>query len=144
MEEQIETTLNGGEFKRLLKQQFSRIKEKYGLKKVEIEVLYFLSRNKEKNTPTDIHCHLKMNKGHISQAIDSLYKKEYIVATTDKEDRRIVHYSVTDQAKETVEDISAIKKEVDDTIFKGITGQEMEVFRVVIKKIENNIREMME
>ena len=43
MDEQLEVALKGGEFKRLFESQFVDIKKRYDLKKVDIEVLYFLS-----------------------------------------------------------------------------------------------------
>ena len=53
MDENIEIALKGGEFKRLLEYQFNIIKSTYGLKKVDIDVLFFLSNCNSENTPTD-------------------------------------------------------------------------------------------
>ena len=45
MEKQVETVLRGARFKKMITSQFSGIAEKYGLKRVEMEILYFLSRS---------------------------------------------------------------------------------------------------
>lgn len=39
MEEQVEVILRGGQFKMLLEKQLLGIREKYGLKRIEVEVL---------------------------------------------------------------------------------------------------------
>ena len=90
MDENIEIALKGGEFKRLLEYQFNIIKSTYGLKKVDIDVLFFLSNCNSENTPTDIYKRLRLNRGHVSQAIDALMKKGYLVAMPDSEDRRSI------------------------------------------------------
>ena len=94
MDHQIESILQGGQFKKLLEEQSLVLRQKYDLKKAELDILYFLSRCGEYNTSTDIHHQLLMNRGHISQAVDSLIKKQYIVAIPDQNDRRDVHYEL--------------------------------------------------
>lgn len=143
MEQQLEVILKGAEFKRLVDNQFSAIKEKYGLRKVEIEVLFFLSVNKEENTPTDIYRYLKLNKGHISQALDALIKKNYICCVLDKNDRRKMHYVITEKAQDTIDEIVLIRCEMEKRIFNNITDEEIEYFARVIKKINDNIEEML-
>ncbi|MDY4692453.1 MAG: MarR family transcriptional regulator, partial [Blautia sp.] len=71
MDGQIESILQGGQFKKLLDEQSAELRRKYDLKKAELEILYFLSRCNGHNTSTDIHYQLTMNRGHISQAVDS-------------------------------------------------------------------------
>lgn len=143
MDERLEVTLKGGEFKRILESQFSGVREKYKLKKVEIDVLYFLARREEYDTPTEIHRHLKLNRGHVSQAIDSLCKRQYIIAIPDKDDRRYMHYSITNEAQEVISDIMEIRKNLDETIFKGITDEELEIYKKVTEKICINMKEML-
>lgn len=106
MEKQVETVLRGARFKKMITSQLSGIIEKYGLKRVELEILYFLSGCGENNTSKDISLNLNMNKGHISQAVESLCRQGYLTATQDKDDRRYVHYTITDKAKAISEDIA--------------------------------------
>ena len=96
MDEKVEVVLKGNEFTRVMQNTFDNIKKKYDLKKVDIEVLLYLSTSKEQNTPTDIHSRMKINRGHISQSIDRLIKKGYLIAAPDADDRRSMHYSVSE------------------------------------------------
>lgn len=143
MDEQLAAALRGGDFKRLLESQFGEIRRKYDLKRVDIEVLYFLSRYDGENTPTDIYRRLRLNRGHISQAIDDLTRRKLIVAVPDKEDRRYMHYCVSESAKVIVEDITGVYVRLEEQLFKGISREELRAYKETTEKIFLNIREML-
>ncbi len=143
MENQIEAILRGGQFKRIMENQLSVIKQRYGLKRIEIEILYFLSQCGESNTSTDIRRHLEMNKGHISQAVERLCCQGYINAIHDREDRRYVHYAVTGKAELVTREMTEIWKNMTMKIFEGISEEELMVFKQVAHKIENNMNELL-
>lgn len=143
MDEQVEIILRGGQFMKLLDEHLRELRQKYDMKRVELEILYFLSKCGENNTSTDIHHQLAMNRGHISQAVDSLCKKHYLVAIPDQNDRRYVHYELTDIAKETVLDISRQHEKMIKEILKGITDEEMQAFKKVAVKIWKNMNALL-
>ena len=66
MDTQIDIILQGGQFKKLLEEQSTELREKYNMKRAELEILYFLSKCGTHNTATDIYHQLMMNRGHIS------------------------------------------------------------------------------
>jgi DNA-binding MarR family transcriptional regulator len=142
MDEQLENTLKGIDFKHLMESQFDLIKKKYDLRKVDIEVLFFLSRCGSENTPTDITKRLNLNRGHVSQAIDILLKKQMISPVADEQDRRCMHYTITTNAVPVIDEIANVKKEMDRQILKGITEEELELFKRISEKMINNIREL--
>lgn len=143
MDEQLEVALKGGEFKHLLENRFVEIRKKYDLKKVDIEVLFFLSRCENDNTPTDIYRHLKLNRGHVSQAIDYLCRRDLIIAIPDKDDRRYMHYKISSRAEEVIKDISSVRESIDRQIFKGISEEELVLYKQITEKIYLNIREIL-
>jgi DNA-binding MarR family transcriptional regulator len=122
--------------------QFDEIKKKHGLKKVEIEVLFFLSKCGNENTPTDITKRLNLNRGHVSQAIDALLKKELIVAAADAQDRRCMHYTITTNAVAVIDEIANAKEKMDRQILNGITEEELEFYKKISNKMIKNIRNM--
>jgi DNA-binding MarR family transcriptional regulator len=142
VDEQLEIALKGGDFKRLIDMQFDEIKKKHGLKKVEIEVLFFLSKCGNENTPTDITKRLNLNRGHVSQAIDALLKKELIVAAADAQDRRCMHYTITTNAVAVIDEIANAKEKMDRQILNGITEEELELYKKISNKMIKNIRQM--
>lgn len=128
---------------KLYEEQLMELRRKYDMKKAELEILYFLSRCGEKNTSTDIHHQLSMNRGHISQAVDGLCRKKYLTAVPDAEDRRYVHYELTDAALEISEEVSRRYSEIGEEIMKDVTEEEMRVFERVSDKIWNNMQRLM-
>ena len=139
MDGQMESILQGGQFKKLLDEQSIELRQKYDLKKAELEILYFLSRCGSHNTPTDIHTQLMINRGHISQAVDSLCRRKFIMAIPDENDRRYVHYEVLDSAKEIVAEMAKRREEMNRQILQGISEEELRVFLEVSLKIKSNI-----
>lgn len=142
MDVQIEAILHGGQFKRLLEEQSMEVRRKYDMKKAELEILYFLSKCGESNTSTDIHHQLMMNRGHISQAVDSLCRRSYITAIPDINDRRYVHYEILDSAREIITELTRKREEINRKILAGISEEELKVFREVSAKIRTNIENM--
>jgi DNA-binding MarR family transcriptional regulator len=142
MDEQLEIALKGHDFKRLLDKQFDEIKKKYNLKKVEIEVLFFLSKCGNENTPTDITKRLNLNRGHVSQAIDVLLKKKLIAAVADEKDRRCMHYTITTNAVSIIDEIANVKNEMDRQVLQGITEEELVMYKKISDKMLKNIREL--
>lgn len=142
MDGQIESILKGGKFRKLMEEQIGEIRKKYDMKKAELEILYFLSHCDGHNTSTDIHDQLLMNRGHISQAVDSLCKRKFISAIPDERDRRYVHYILLDSAREIVRELSTQYEELNCKILDGISEEELEIFQRVAAKIRNNMEKL--
>ena len=142
MDEKVEVVLKGNEFTRVMQNTFDNIKKKYDLKKVDIEVLLYLSTSKEQNTPTDIHSRMKINRGHISQSIDRLIKKGYLIAAPDADDRRSMHYSVSEKADSLICEIKSQKQDLEKRIFEGITEEEVTIYKNITYKIISNLNKM--
>lgn len=142
MDIQIESILQGGHFKRLHEERIIELRRKYNLKKAELEILYFLSHCGGHNTSSDIHYQLMMNKGHISQAVNSLCDKKFLIAVQDKEDRRYVHYEISDSAKEIIEEIIQNRENMNKQILENISEEELMIFKQVASKIAKNIEKL--
>ena len=140
----MESILQGGQFKKLLEEQSLELRRKYDLKKAELDILYFLSHCGAYNTSTDIHHQLLMNRGHISQAVESLIKRNYIVAIPDQNDRRYVHYELLDSAGEMIHEMTKMREETNALILEGIPEEELQVFQAVSEKIKANIEKMIQ
>ncbi len=139
MERQIDNLLHGVQFKQLMEYRIAEIREKYDLRKVDIEILYYLSKSSGRNTSKDIKTDTKINKGHISQSIDRLQKQGLLIFVPDEDDRRCVHLSITDQARPVVQNIETVWNELNNIIFEGITEEEKQVLSVVAGKIARNM-----
>lgn len=144
MERQVVALLRGGQFKQILENYVSEFKSEYGLKRTEIEVLYYLSRNGERNTAKDITLSLNMNKGHLSQTAESLCQKGYVSASKDENDYRIVHYTITKDAARVTEEIDAAIDRLYNALFAGISAEDQEALKRIAAQMTYNIRQIMQ
>ena len=133
--------INGHQFKKLYEREYDWVMKKYNIKKIEIEILYFISQCGEHNTAKDIAKVQYISKAHISNSIEDLYEKIYISVIGDNADRRYFHLSVTESAKPVIEDIEKVREYLLSILFRNITEEESEFMVRISKKIVDNISE---
>jgi DNA-binding MarR family transcriptional regulator len=133
--------INGHQFKKLYEREFDWVMKKYNLKKIEIEILYFISQCGEHNTAKDIAKVQYISKAHISNSIEDLSNKKYISVLGDSTDRRYFHLSVTESARPVIEDIEKVREHLLSILFHNITEEESELMIRISKKIVDNISE---
>lgn len=138
MNSDFETLLNGQQFKKLYEKMSNLITEKYGLHKIEIEILLFL-RSGKYDTARDIAENKFFSKAHISNAIENLAERGYLTGRPDEQDRRCIHLELTKEAEPVCEELEKLRKGLADIIYKDITEEEKRVIIGVAKKIAHNI-----
>lgn len=139
IEEQIQVILRGGQFRQLTELYFAHIKEQYGLKRIELEILYYLSQEGEYNTAVDVCRGLRANKGQVSQAMDSLGKKGCLQAHQDTKDRRYVHFILQESAFEIIEQLSGEFQRMNKAIFEGFDQKELMEFKAMMSRVGRNM-----
>ncbi len=144
MDAEFETLLYGQQFKKLYEKMSNLITEKYGLHKVEIEILLFLKKGKG-DTARDIAENKFFSKAHISHAIEHLAECGYLVGKPDGQDRRCVHLALTEEAEPVCGELLMMREKLMNIVCQGITEEECRMMRQVAKKIACNIsRELMQ
>jgi MarR family 2-MHQ and catechol resistance regulon transcriptional repressor len=133
--------LNGHQFKKIYEKEFENLIKKYNLKKIEIEILYFISQCGDHNTAKDIANDQYISKAHISNSIDDLYRKKYITVLGDKCDRRCIHLNITDLAKPVIEEIEIVRRRLIEILFRNISEEERNMMYHISQKIVKNISE---
>lgn len=140
MDNIMEKILRGGKFNKLIESVLVHdAKERTGLNRIELVIIFLLYRFEELSTLTDICQYMHMNKGHISTTLDGLGKKGYIICQRDKNDRRFVRYQITEKANAFVLDMDNLWKEMSKRLIQGIDGKDLETFNRVASQIEDNI-----
>lgn len=134
----FEKLLNGQQFKKLYDKMSNLITEKYGLHKIEIEILLFLKKG-QYDTARDIAETKYFSKAHISHAIEYLMEHGYLVGKPDTQDRRCVHLTLTKEAEPVCEELIELRARLLDIVYKNITEEEKTVMRQVAKKVAYNI-----
>lgn len=140
MERSIVLLLHGGEFKQLLENRSAVIRERYGLRKIDVEILYYLYRFGERNTSKDIRDTYMFTKGHISQSVERLQRMGLLEPLPDEKDRRCIHFKLTPKAEEAVCSIGKMWEEMTAAIFEGITEQEKHMLHEMAVKMTRNMK----
>lgn len=144
MDWMLEGLLQGTQFQKLYNRRIEDLRKEYNLRKVDIDILYFLYMSGEHNTSKDIGDLNLFNKGHISQSIGRMEDQQLIYAIRDQDDRRCMHIMLTDKAVKAVEEITVLRKQMYNIILKGVTQEEREVLRSVSRKVNDNIKQALE
>lgn len=139
MKRPVEVILRGGQFKQLTEQELTELRKKYDLKRIELEVIYFLSICGGEDTVVSIHDYLNANRGHISQAVFTLCGRGYVTAEQDLKDRRYTHYSLTKEGKEIAAETKLVWDRIISGMFEGIPEKDIETFKRVSVKVSQNI-----
>ena len=139
MDYNLEAMPYGMQFRRLIEKQYEPIESRYGLYKIDMQVLLYLDSAGACNTSKDI---LKLNmftKGHISQALRRLHKKGYIKVEQDIDDRRYAHNLITEEAEQIIKELRSISDKVRRITLEGVTDEERKVLAIVAEKVSKNI-----
>lgn len=123
----------------LYERAFRGTMEKYNMTQFEVDVLGFIHFYPEYDTAKQI-CELReLPKATVSVAVDRLTKKGYLHGERDLKDRRVIHLRITNEASDAVSSISDEYQKFFDTLFSGFTETEKETWRILKKKLGDNI-----
>lgn len=136
----LENLLRGRKLKRVLEQMYQHLRKEHGLKQIEIEIIYYIARTPEQRMISAEICNqLLLNKGQVSQSMESLKNRGYLEALEDEVDKRIVWYHLTDASKEMVRELENGQRIFQRKMFEGISEEERECFKRVATKILCNL-----
>lgn len=138
---ELDLLMSGHQFKKFFEKKYEGIMKKYDLKKVEIEILNFITNCGENDTARDIATIQYISKAHISNSIDHLAHKKYISVIEDCQDRRRFHLRLTETAKPIIDEIEMIRNQIFEILFQNVTEDEKQVLIRITKKITQNISE---
>ena len=141
MDWMLEGLLQGTQFQKLYNRKIEELRKTYNLRKVDVDILYFLFKSGEHNTSKDIFDLNLFNKGHISQSVGRMVRQQVIYIVQDQEDRRCMHIMLTDRAVEIVEKITALREQMYNIILKGVTDEERHVLLQVSRKVNANVKD---
>ena len=139
----LEIVLKGGEFRKYSDSKFALLRKHYEMKRAEFEVIYYLSICRNDDSLVNISDFLNANKGHISSTVYGLIEKGYINSIQDTNDRRYMHFSLTDKGKEVASDIDNVWKDIKNELYYGLTDEEIVAFKQIFHKICKNIEHFM-
>ena len=131
--------INLNKFRKLNERKLENVMKKYDLRKIDMDIIICLATYKDMRTAKDIASMEMFTKGHISQSIKRLKERGYITVSQDENDMRMQNLQVSESTKSIIEEISAIKDELEKTVFDGVTEKELETMKEGFRKRCSNI-----
>lgn len=144
MTNELELLITGRQFRKMCEKEYETIRKKYDLRKIELDILYFLECTKEAQTARDIARIKQISKAHISSAVEKLVEKSMLETREDTADRRRIILQVTRAGKAVVKELVLIRQRMSQIVYKGITEEEQRVMQQVAEKMLKNMQEEME
>ena len=109
------------EVEREYAQYRKKVMMRYHLSAAEVDILLFLANNSQFDLATDIVRVRKMQKSHVSLAVNGLSEKGYLRKEGDTADRKKVHLKLEPAAAECVCYGQKCQKEFGESLFCGIS-----------------------
>ena len=126
---------SGAQIRKLITKYVEPIMQEYGLRPVELDILEFITRE---NLTTSKEIMLRR---HISKSLDHLLEKGFINMTEDENDHRIMRITLTQDSYKVIRCVNDVYEQCKDVLLRGISDEEMHIFRKVIHKMNNNVDE---
>lgn len=113
-----------------------------GFSSNEVDVLLSLKVHPEKNTVKALSETVHLSKGMISQAVESLRKKELVTVDHDEQDRRSVLITLSNLAHPLAERIRETCVCFAETILSGIPDEQLQTMLGAVTKLYSNKEKM--
>lgn len=117
-----------------------KIRKKYKVTQLEIDILAFLRNNAPLDTASDIVRWRRLPKASVSQAVELLIQKKMICRNPDEKDRRRIHLALLPEADPLLADILSAQEEFWGILFEGIGEEERERFWQLSRKVACNVK----
>ena len=118
---------------------YEKLIDKYGITNLELNILFFLKSNIGMDTARDMAEKLNLSKSNISDAVDSLTKKGYIVGVQDEKYRRYIHLKLQPSSDIILEEAFSISDNFGKLITKDIPEEKLNIAREVLEQVFMNM-----
>jgi len=113
---------------------------KYDLSLIEANIISFLYNNPGKNTAGDIVELRMLSKGNVSQGVELLAGKGFLLRNQDKEDRRKVHLRLSDAVQPVTEELKLEKQKFQEALFDGFTEEDKKMLEELNRRVMENTK----
>ena len=128
----------------LVKSIYSKFVEpvcrKYGLSRIELDIILFLANNPQYDTASSIVENKGLAKSHVSMALKSLELHGFLSRQHRGSNRKTVHLTLCESAQPIIHDGVRAQEEMIDVIFHGISKNELKQMHNIFNSLMDNIR----
>lgn len=126
-------------FRRLYKQMFQPYAKKFGLTQLEIDCLLFLRNNPGMNTARDISVMRGFAKSNVSNAVESLRSRGYVLIQPDPKNRRIHRLILTESARDMVEELAVCQENCFAVVVQGFFPEHLALLHQLFEQANANV-----
>ena len=124
---------------RLMKQEMSYTSDLIHLSILQIQTLFFLSKNK-KVSMSDIAGYFRIELPSATSLLDKLYDQKLVIRNTDKNDRRLVMITLTEKGKKLLKEAMCERKEKLEKILSYLSVKERSDLSSIINTLNSKLQ----
>ncbi len=137
MSDNLDFILRARKAKQVSDKAMAGIRKKYGLNKMQTEILVYLMQNPGSPASAFVK-EMGFNKGAVSVGMDDLVSGGYVTLNQDNRDHRYANAFVTEKALPVFKDLEKIEKKFEKLLLEGISKEEIAALRKMADKISRN------
>lgn len=131
-------------FRKLYAQMFQEAGERYGLSKLEMDILLFLHNNPGYNTARDITVMRGFAKSNVSRAVELLRSRGYLSAEAERENRKLRRLALTESVRGIVEELAGCQEAFFGILMCGFTPDERAALEDFFRRTDENMTRALE
>ena len=113
---------------------------KYGLTRMELDIMLFLANNPQFDTTTDIVERRLLTKSHVSASVKSLAERGFLSRSHTPDNRKTIHLSLCPAADPVIADGRAAQDQFFSLLFTGFSDEDRKILRNYFRQIAANVR----
>ncbi|KEZ85516.1 MarR family transcriptional regulator [Clostridium sulfidigenes] len=121
-----------------LADEFNRRLQENGTTRVQWIALFYIGKAGE-ISQKELSDYMDIKESSMVRLIDRMEKEELVERRKDSEDRRITKIILTDKGKFLKEELMPRGQEFQDDVLKGISKENLEIFKEVLQRMIDNI-----
>ncbi len=121
-----------------LADEFNRRLQENGTTRVQWIALFYIGKAGE-ISQKELSNYMDIKESSMVRLIDRMEKEELVERRKDSEDRRITKIILTDKGKFLKEELMPRGQEFQDDVLKGISKENLEIFKEVLQRMIDNI-----
>ncbi|MGI5958608.1 MAG: MarR family winged helix-turn-helix transcriptional regulator [Massiliimalia sp.] len=125
---------------KLYNKEISRVADRHGLTKTELDILLFLYRHPEYDTAREIVEVRGITKSYVSKAVDSLVKSAFLQAVADRDDRRLYHLILCPKSQPALNEAKRVQEQYFHAVMEGVSIEEQTQMEQIFRRILDNIK----
>ena len=113
--------------------------QEFDLNRSQASILFTLHR-RSSMSQKELASSLNMTPPSITSAIQKMEREGYITRKPDEADQRIMRLALTEKGESCIQNVKQVAEEMSSLIFRGMSPEEIMLFRRLLMQINDNLQ----